>query len=210
MKTIFAFLLSLATLAGFAQNNYEKAMTGGLEKLGASSSVEDFQNAANIFERISVTETNEWLPLYYAAHCYVIMSFQTADNAQKDKVLDKAQAFVDKAMKLVPQESELYALQAFIYPSRITVDPMNRGAQYLGLMNQAIEKAISLNPENPRAYYLKAEITMNLPEGFGGGAAIAKPIFETAKAKFDSFKPVSPLHPNWGKEQIEAEMAKFK
>lgn len=76
-------------------------------------------------------------------------------------------------------------------------------------MNQALEKAIQLNPENPRSYYLRAITVLNMPEGFGGGAAIAKPIFETAKAKFDSFQPETPISPDWGKEQNEQEMEKL-
>jgi hypothetical protein len=209
MKTIFSFLFSTITLISFCQPNYNQAMSETIQKMGSSAGVEDFQNCANAFERIASVESKEWLPLYYAAHCYIIMNFQEPDNAKKDQLLDKAQVFLDKAFKIEPNESELYALQALLYPARMNIDPMTRGMQYIGLLNQSNEKAIQLNPENPRPYYLKAIIILNMPEGMGGGKATAKPLFETAKTKFDNFKPNTLLSPNWGKENNQAELDKL-
>jgi hypothetical protein len=211
MKTFFVLLISIVLMgSASSQNNFQQAMTGAIDKMNNSANINDFVDAANTFERISSSEKNEWLPLYYAAYSYIVISFQEQDLTKKDPYLDKAQAFLDQAFKIKADESELFALQAFLYPSRMTVDPMARGMQYIGLLNQAIEKAIQLNPENPRAYYLKAVITLNMPEGFGGGSALAKPLFLTAKEKFDNFKPASPISPNWGKEINQAELDKIK
>jgi hypothetical protein len=38
---------------------------------------------------------------------------------------------------------------------------------------------------------------------------VAKPIFEIARQKFDTFEPESPLWPNWGKEMNEEELLKL-
>ncbi|HKL33443.1 MAG TPA: tetratricopeptide repeat protein, partial [Tangfeifania sp.] len=138
-----------------------------------------------------------------------VMSYIDQNVDKKDPYLDKAQQFLDKAFKIAPRESELFALQAFLYPSRITVDPMARGMEYMGKMNAALDKAIELNPENPRSYYLRAITLLNMPEQFGGGAKVARPLFETAKEKFDKFEPASPIHPDWGKEINEMEMQKL-
>jgi tetratricopeptide (TPR) repeat protein len=210
MKTIISFLLVFGFAAsGTAENKYLEAMTKAIEKQKSASTIEAFFESANTFERISQMEKTEWLPLYYAAHCYIVVSFMEPDNAKKDAVLDKAQQFLDKAFQIAPKESELFSLQAFLYPSRITVDPMTRGMEYIGKMNQALDEAIRLNPDNPRSYYLRAITVLNMPEGFGGGAASAKPIFEVAKQKFDSFQPKTSISPDWGKEQNELEMSKF-
>jgi hypothetical protein len=37
------------------------------------------------------------------------------------------------------------------------------------------------------------------PSAFGGGKDKAKPAFEKAISLYDSFKPQSTIHPNWGK-----------
>lgn len=83
---------------------------------------------------------------------------------------------------------------------------VGRGVEYMGIMNRALEEAIRLNPENPRSYYLRAITVLNMPENFGGGAKIAKPIFEEAKLKFNAFQPKTSISPNWGKEQNEIEL----
>jgi hypothetical protein len=210
MKTIILVLFATILMySSAAENKYQQAMSNAIEKLNQSTMLGEFIESANTFERISKMEQEEWLPLYYVAYSQIIVSYQEQDLTKRDVILDKAQQFVDKAFKIAPKESELFALQAFLYPSRIVVDPMGRGMEYMGIMNQALENAIQQNPDNPRSYYLRAITTLNMPENFGGGAAAAKPIFEVAKAKFDAFQPKTPLSPNWGKIQNEMELSKI-
>ena len=210
MKTVITLLLTGVFFLSFAsENKYQQAMTKAIEKLKYASVDREFLEVANAFERISQNEQKEWLPLYYFAQCYIVVSYNEGDATKKDALLDKAQAFLDKAFLLNPKESELFALQAFLYPSRIMVDPMARGMEYVAKMNKALDEAIRLNPENPRSYYLRGITVLNMPENFGGGATAAKPIFEIAAQKFDSFQPASAISPNWGKEQNDAEMAKL-
>jgi hypothetical protein len=210
MKTIITILLSGMILLGNAsENKYRQAMAKAIEKLKYTSETSAFLEVANQFERISQNEKNEWLPLYYCAQCYIIVSYSEADPEKTDALLDKAQGMIDKAFLLSPNESELFALQAFLYPSRITVDPMGRGMEFVGKMNHALDEAIRINPDNPRAYYLRAITVLNMPEDFGGGTKAARPIFETAEQKFNKFIPATELSPNWVKEQNEAEMAKL-
>ena len=210
MKTLTTLLFTILILTSNAQSEkYEQAMSKALESLNQATTNDDFITAANTFERISMNEKNEWLPLYYSAYANIVVCYVNPDKEQTDAILDKAQNFIDQAFKVAPKESELFVLQAFLYPARITVDPMGRGVEYMGKMNQALDEAIRLNPENPRSYYLRAITTLNMSEAFGGGAALAKPIFETAKEKFDKFRPETTLSPNWGKEQNEQELSKL-
>lgn len=210
MKTTLTFVLSLVLVTANGQSaRYEQAMLGAIEKMDNATSIGEFIDAANLFERIGQTEKNEWLPQYYTAFMYLMAGFQEEDITQKDPYFDKAQQFLDNAFKLAPENSELYVLQAFIYPGRIVVDPMNRGMDLMGKMNAAIDKARKLDPENPRSYYLQAVILLNMPVEFGGGPGVAKPLFEKASEKFDKFSPESSISPNWGKEQNEEELGKL-
>lgn len=210
MKTFFTilFLLSLSGANG-QQDAYRQAMERAMVKLSQAATIADYQDAANMLERIAQTEKSEWLPLYHAAHACIMMGFTEPDNSRKDGYFDKAQQFLDRAFKIAPEESELYTLQAFLYPGKITVDPMGRGPVLIGPMNDAIDKAIRLNPENPRSYYLRAITILNMPEAFGGGKSAAKPWFEKAKERFDRFVPVSAFSPDWGKQQNEVELGKL-
>lgn len=210
MKTLITIIFSLFLIICYGQESkYEQAMIQAIAKMNSAGTNSDYIDAANTFERISQTEKGEWLPLYHVAFCYVCIGHLEQDLSKKDSWFDKAQQFLDRAFALAPQESELFTLQAFVYPGRMVVDPMGRGMEYMGKMNAAIDKAIQLNPDNPRGYYLRAVTLINMPESFGGGPAVAKPIFETAKQKFDQFKPKTPIWPDWGKEINEAELKKL-
>jgi hypothetical protein len=138
------------------------------------------------------------------------MSFDEADGEKKDLILDRAQALLDAALELETKESELHVLQAFLYPSRILVDPMGRGMEYMGLMFASLETAKALNPENPRIYFLEGINKANLPPSMGGGPEAAKPILEEAVAKFEAFNNSDPLWPHWGEEAARAELDKLQ
>lgn len=211
MKTLtLTTILAWIATTGFCNDAYHKAMTSSISKLYQAQSIPDYIEAANQFERISNIEKAEWLPLYYATYAYIMISFQETENAKKDADLDQAQQFLDQALAIDPDESELYMLQGFLYPSRINIDPMTRGMEYMDKMNNALNKALELNPDNPRVYFLRASMTLHMPEAYGGGAAKALPLFQTAKEKFEIFKPKTDLSPNWGKEANDAELKKLQ
>lgn len=207
-KSVILLALVLMFNIGFASEAYHKAMTESIVQLFQSSSITDYVDVANQFERISQIEKAEWLPLYYASYAYIMISFQESDNPKKDVYLDQAQKLLDKAFGIAPNESELYMLQGFLYPSRINIDPIARGMLYMEKMNTALNKALELNPDNPRVYYLRATMTYHMPASFGGGAANALPFYKTADEKYKIFKPQTDLSPNWGREANEAELKK--
>ena len=205
-KLTIALVLLTLSFTGFSNETYHKAMSQSIEKLFQAGTIPEYVEIANQFERITQTEKTEWLPLYYASYAYIMISFQEPDNAKKDTYLDQAQKYLDQALAIDPNESELYMLQGFLYPSRINIDPMNRGMIYMGKMNTALDKSLELNPDNPRVYYLRATMTFHMPEAYGGGAAKALPFYKKADEKFKIYKPKTDLSPNWGKEINEIEL----
>ena len=191
------------------ESPYEKAMQSAYNKLQQAQMADEFIDASNTFERISQNETAEWLPHYYVAYSNIVTSYSIEDAAQKEALLEKAQKHIDAALEKAPEESELHALQAFLYPSIIMIDPMTRGAEYIGKLYQSLDEAERLNPENPRIYFLRAVTLLNMPPEFGGGSEVAKPVFQKAKEKFDQFQPLLPFSPQWGKKETETELSKF-
>lgn len=176
-------------------------MSKNIVQMREAKTVEEIQQTANMFERIALAEQQEWLPLYYAALIYINMSSQEKQDEKKDLYLDKAQVQLNKAFKLQPKESELYVLQGYLHMIRIGVSPMVRGMKYSGLATEALEKAKSLNADNPRAYFLLGSNKFHTPAMFGGGPNAAKPYLIEAKAKFEKQQFVSPIAPNWGEKQ---------
>jgi hypothetical protein len=192
------------------QDPYTSAMKNAIELMEQASEPGELAESANRFERIATAEKSLWMPYYYASYSLVSMSYDEADGAQRDLILDRAQDLLDQALELEPKESELHVLQAFLYPSRILVDPMGRGMTYIELMFSSLEKAKSLNPENPRSYFLEGVNKLNLPPSFGGGADVAEPILEEALVKFEAFTNEDPLWPSWGEEDTRTELEKLQ
>ncbi len=192
------------------QDPYTNAMKSAIELMEQASEPGELAESANRFERIATAEKSKWMPYYYASYSLVSMSYDEGDGAQRDLILDRAQDLLDQALELEPKESELHVLQAFLYPSRILVDPMGRGMTYIELMFSSLEKAKSLNPENPRSYFLEGINKLNLPPSFGGGADVAKPILEEALVKFEAFTNEDPLWPSWGEEDTRTELEKLQ
>ena len=212
MKKITLLLtIILVSLSVYPQDEkYLKAMTQTIELMENEPVSDQYLKCANQFERIAMAEKTKWLPFYYSSHALVVMSFDEPDGDQRDLLLDRAQQLLDQALELAPEESELYVLQAFLYPSRIMVDPMGRGMLYMEKMFVSLETAKALNPDNPRIYFLEGINKLNLPPSMGGGAEVAKPILEVASAKFAAFHNDDPLWPDWGEDENQAELDKLQ
>jgi len=205
-KVVFIVALVLLQIGLFAQN-YQQAMGTALGNFGKAATVEQLQQVAAEFSRIAEVETSEWLPSYYASLIYSIIVFRTQDAQMKTNFAEKAQEMADKAMAIAPNESEVQTLQGMVYQAFMVIDPGKNYQLYSSKMNGAFQMAIKLNPENPRPYYLQGVSTMHVPEQFGGGKAAAKPLFETAMQKFNSYEATNPFYPNWGKEDCEKNLA---
>jgi hypothetical protein len=204
MKTlIFAFFLTSAATCLAGDDLYVSKMKETLQAMDQCQTVENYQKVANTFEVIALAEKDKWLPYYYCALTYGLMSMLATDAEIKDLYANKALASINSGLEIKPDESELYVLQAFTCYLMIQVNPMERGMQYMGLANEALAKAEGLNSDNPRIYYLRGQSLYNMPEEFGGGGQAALPILKQAKEKYDKETVSDELYPHWGKEDVD-------
>ncbi len=189
-----------------AQSKYEGAMVKGLEQMKSAKTVEDFNAVSAFFERVADAEKDKWLPYYYAAYANHITGWINP-RADKDKVAEKSKDLLTKAEVIEKENSELYCLRQMIAIQQMTVDPMTRWQTYGAEGRAALEKAMKVDPNNPRIYYLDGQTLMNTPEAFGGGKAVAKKLFEKSLELYKTYPLASPMHPNWGKEDAEKLLA---
>lgn len=206
MKKMIFLLLVACSFQHITFSQSEKftaAMGATLQQYGEAKDEASFTAVAAKFERIGDAEKNQWLPYYYAALVKARMA-QQKFGGDPDKVADEAQVLLDKADALSPNNSEIFCVKYIIAAARLMVDPQSRYMQYLGLMNEALESAKKADASNPRPYALQAIGLKNTPETFGGGCSAAKPLAEKASGMYESFKPASPIHPNWGKEMVQS------
>jgi tetratricopeptide (TPR) repeat protein len=199
MKKLMLFMAVISLTAQAQNQKYLDAMQKVVSTIDTARSLQSYQAAANSFERIANAESKEWLPNYYIAYCNVMISYMDGKKEMIDEYCDKAESYLSKAEAISPDNSEILVLKGMISQARISVNPMSRGRKYGEMAGEYFDKAKSLDPSNPRAYYLKAQGVYYTPSAFGGGKKNALPLFEEAVEKYNAFTPASNIHPNWGK-----------
>ena len=211
MKSIIllsAVLLFASTV--FANDEkYISAMKNNIQSIYDAKSIEEFQQSINKFERIAAAEKQRWEPQYYIAFGYIMMAnVESEGQAKRDAYLDQAMAAITRAMEINPNESEVIAMEGFTHMIRLTVDPQSRGQQYSALAFQSFQKAVNLNPENPRALALLAQMQYGTAQFFGSPTDEACGTMKKALEKFDNFTSENPLTPQWGRAMTDGLKAK--
>jgi hypothetical protein len=203
MKKYFLFaLFAMATAIASAQSEkFNASMQESINAISpAFAAPAELLALANKFERIGNAEKNQWLPFYYAAYCQVNFAFMLQDKTKTDEIANKATELINKADALQPNNSEISCIKSMIASCHLMVDPMSRYMEYGPESQKNLDAAMQQDPSNPRPELLIGQGLKYTPEQFGGGCANALVKLEAAAKKFETFKPASTLHPNWGKE----------
>ena len=205
MKKLFV-VLSIFLLGNANAQKFESGMEKGMIQFKDAKSPEEMLATSAFFERIADAEKDKWLPYYYAAQTQILAAWMNP-KSDKDKVAEKANSLILKAELISANNSEIYCLKQMTAVLQLTVDAMSRWQTYGAIASEAIAKAKEADSSNPRPYVLEGQYLMNVPEAFGGGKAVAKKILEKSLILLENFKPASPFHPNWGKEQATTALA---
>jgi hypothetical protein len=196
-------LIIIATflVSGFliAQTNYEKGMQKAFELWGENKPTE----ASNMFERIAAAESDNWLPLYYAAQVNIMHSFGEKDEKVLSAKLKKAQNLINDATAISKNNPEILVLQALLHTAWVAFDGATYGMTLSGKVVELYTKAAQIAPNNPRVVYCRAEWDMGGAKYFGQDTAPFCKDIERSLELFTNFKPETPFSPNWGKERAE-------
>jgi len=208
MKKVLSLLVaSFLMTAAFAQSDkYVSTMESKVAMLDSAKTSDVLLELANTFERIGNAEKTQWLPFYYAAYCNVMAGTFSlpqdgsfGDNsAITDPYADKAEFLLSKAIEITKGNTEIYCVQKMIHGLRMMGNAMARYMTEGPKADAALAKAKEINEGNPRIYILEAQDKFYTPEQFGGSKAEAKILFEKAQSLFETYKPESSIHPNWG------------
>ena len=208
--TITACLLLLVMTANSQNSKFENAISKNLEQLQGVKTGDDMQSVTNAFERIAAAESKEWLAQYYAGMSNILTGMRQESNDKRDEYYDKALSYIEKADALNANNSEVYVLKSWALGMKISVDPANRGMTLGPESGMLSAKAKEFDPLNPRTYYLMGQSAMYTPEQFGGGKDRAIALLEESLEKFKTFKPSSPIMPNWGEKQAKDALEQCK
>ncbi len=202
-----SLLLAALLMASFAlgQNEqYYQKMGETLSGFNTCKSVEDFQNLANKFRVIAQVEKEEWLPLYYEAQCYILIGFRGGLSAEdKDSYLGKAESIIEALNEMAPHEAEIKVIEALYLTGSLLVNPPQRAMSTTPMIHSALAKALALEPDNPRAQFLRISNEMGTASYFGEDTETYCAQARELLQNWDRYKLKSPIHPNWGKEDTQ-------
>ncbi|MBL7802222.1 MAG: hypothetical protein JNL02_00685 [Saprospiraceae bacterium] len=190
----------LASVATAQNAKYVQAMEKALAGMDTLKTPEEWLARSNSFERIAQKEPGEWLPAYYTAFCQVMVFNMEKDQSKMEPVCAKAELFVHRADSLSPNNSEVYVLLNMVTTLRIRLNPMVNGQKLGPLAGLYLEKAQKLDPGNPRADMQQGLSLYFTPPQWGGDKQKAVELLDSARQKFETYRPASSIHPNWGKE----------
>lgn len=196
--TLVFFITSLVS----AQSQYETGMQKAFGLWGEGKDAD----ASAMFERIASAEKDNWLPNYYVALVNSTAAFKTKDKTQISALLGKSQEALDKELDKNPNNAELLVVQALINTAWVVADPMTNGMKLSAKTIEIYNKAIAIEPNNPRAVFGKAEFEIGGARYFGSDTKSMCAQIDKAIELFATFKPQSQFHPNWGLERaLEAQ-----
>ena len=219
-KTIFILCAMVVASFSFSQmpDKFLKAMESKIAALDTTRTAEGFADLANAFERIADAEKTQWLAYYYAAYCNASAGtmagaggdMMAAKADKTDPYADKADRQIKKAEEMMKNNSEIFVVKKMIATLRMLGDPMNRYMTYGPEAQAMLDEAKKLNPDNPRVYILEGQDKYFTPAEFGGSKDEAKALFEKAQKLYETFKPETGIHPNWGKTQVAYFLSLYK
>ena len=198
--TLIVALLFSATFVN-AQSDLISDIQKGINMLDTMKTEKTNQEVVSHFDKVSSNST-KWEAQYYAAYSNLLLGIGKKDQESKNELFSKALKYVNKADSTNANNSEIKTLKGYILFMQMSVYPQQRAMSLIPEANTLFEKAIALDPENPRPYLLKGISLFYVPAMFGGDKEQAKVVLTTAKAKFDKYTAKS-LQLNWGKAKAE-------
>ena len=205
-RSIITLVITLFFTAAVNANDnqqYYKAMGQAIGELFSTESAEQIQGVINKLDRIAKAEGDKWEPAYYAAFGYLRLSNTTNDPSEKDAYLDKAIAQVKEGLKLAENEDELITMKAYVYMMKMVIDPMSRAPEYSPIIMGSYQKALQIDPNNPRAWYLLGQMQLGTAQFMGTGTEEGCKSIQNAVAKFEIQEQTSPIAPSWGAESAQ-------
>jgi hypothetical protein len=159
----------------------------------------DYQELYVQFEQLYAVNKTNWLIPYYAGMTKSIMCLLKMGD--KDALANDALLWVGRAKSIMAND-EVYCAESLAYTAKLSVNPALRWFSYEGKIKNALSLAKKLNPNNPRAYILEANIQHKLPLIFGGGCKSAKPLIQKAEWCLNTQTKANSAEPSWGIQSL--------
>ena len=157
------------------------------------------------FERILPMSAKPWLVHYYIGLTdrYLSQLYYESDTDLANRYLDAGINQLKTSIALKKDFAEAHALQSSLYGMKIALSPWK--GMFLGPRStDAMERAVKTDPENPRVLLLSGISALETPPMFGGSAEEARELLLRSVDRFETYQPVSEVHPMWGRYEAYA------
>ena len=198
-NTIILFIL-LLQLPLYAQvSNQTKALESAVMQFNQTNNPSSYTQLYLKFEQLYSLDKTNWLIPYYAGMTRSLMCLLKMGD--RDALANDALMWLARA-KSIQVNDEIYCAESLAYTAKMSVNPALRWLTYEGKIKNSLNLAKKLNPNNPRAYILEANIQQKLPFIFGGGCKSAKPLIQKAELAFSAQNRANSIEPSWGIQSL--------
>ena len=201
MRSFFYILFfSICFLKVQAQaNSTNKTLETAVMQFNLANKNLNYQELYIQFEQLYTVNKTNWLIPYYAGMTRSIMCLLKMGD--KDALANDALLWVGRAKSIMAND-EVYCAESLAYTAKMSVNPLLRWLTYEGKIKKSLSLAKKLNPNNPRAYVLEANIQQKIPYIFGGGCKSVKPLIEKAELCFNTQTKSNSVQPSWGFQSL--------
>jgi len=197
---LFILFFSICLLKAQAQvNNTNKTLEIAVMQFNQANKNTDYQELYLQFEQLYAVNKTNWLIPYYAGMTRSIMCLLKMGD--KDALANDALLWVGRAKSIMAND-EVYCAESLAYTAKMSVNPLLRWLTFEGKIEKALSYAKKLNPNNPRAYVLEANIQQKIPFIFGGGCNSVKPLIQKAELCFNAQAKSNSVQPSWGFQSL--------
>jgi hypothetical protein len=210
----FVIFMSVASIAQSQETAsstppFTKLLGQTLAGIQANHSPESVMSGVNGLKRISAAFPDEWLADYYIAFFDLKSSFVAAPE-QKTALIAEAKKEIDilkEKSNALP--SEVYTLEGYYYYALIAQNPQQNGAVYYKDVFASYQRAIGIDPSNPRPALMLIIFKSNMAKFMNQeDANICTDLIKVQKL-FDEFKPKEALAPSWGAGELQNMQIKY-
>ncbi|WP_267739567.1 tetratricopeptide repeat protein [Myroides injenensis] len=194
MKKLFVLCFIVFGMPCMAQSKYELGMQKAMQEWQSGNS----KNAKAVLERVAVLDKDNWIPMYYKVFIDITNGFNNPDNVEIVEIIENNRLIIERWLDI--GGDEWYVLKGMNETLELLTDPMNKGMQQTPIITKAFEKAISLNPKNPRALYSLASFYINSAKFMKVDTTYYCEMLHKSIDLFDLQGSDIPFYPSWGKE----------
>ena len=200
MKNLVVLFVLLLQLPLQAQSpNQAKVLESAVMQFNQANNPNSYKQLYLQFEQLYSVDKTNWLIPYYAGMTKSIMCLLKMGD--RDALANDALLWVARA-KAIEVNDEIYCAESLAYTAKMSVNPALRWFTYEGKIKNTLSLAKKLNPSNPRAYVLEANIQQKIPYIFGGGCNSVKPLIQKAELCFNNQTKPNSVEPSWGFQSL--------